>query len=214
MASVPTSLRMTTNPIQPSSAESSTALARNAVGFIRLQTRLQQTIGHTFAWLSLTLVLLTAFVVFDRYGLDSGSIALQETLVYNHAILFMMGMAYTLQQGGHVRVDVFYSRMSPNRQAWVDLLGNLFLALPTMLFVLWVSWDYVAASWEILEGSAEAGGLPFLYLLKSVIPVMGGLMTLQILADATESALKLFQPEQPVVQDWLAQRTPSHEEMV
>lgn len=81
----------------------SSSLPATLVRFIQRQNQLQQTIGHAFAWLALTLVLLSAFVVLYRYGFNSGSIALQETILYNHAIFFMMGMAYTLQQGGHVR---------------------------------------------------------------------------------------------------------------
>jgi TRAP-type mannitol/chloroaromatic compound transport system permease small subunit len=190
----------------------SSSLPATLVRFIQRQNQLQQTIGHAFAWLALTLVLLSAFVVVYRYGFNSGSIALQETILYNHAIFFMMGMAYTLQQGGHVRVDVFYTRMSENRQAWVNLIGSLVLALPSMVFIFWVSWDYVTGSWAILEGSSEAGGLPFLYVLKSFILIMATLMALQILANAVEAYLKLFQRQQPAVIDWFQHREPEHEE--
>ncbi len=135
--------------------------------------------GRTVSWLSLLLVLVTFVVVVIRYVFDSGSIALQETSTYLHACIFLVGMAYTLQQNAHVRVDIFYSRFSARSKAWVDLCGALFLLLPFMLFVSWISWQYIFESWSVLESSREAGGLPGVFLLKSLILVMTGLLSLQ-----------------------------------
>ena len=138
--------------------------------------------GRTVSWLSLFLVLVTFIVVVLRYVFDSGSIALQETSTYFHACVFLVGMAYTMQQDAHVRVDIFYSRFSKQAKAWVDLFGAVFLLLPFMLFISWISWSYIADSWSVLEGSREAGGLPGVYLLKSLILVMTGLLSLQTFA--------------------------------
>ena len=135
--------------------------------------------GRTVSWLSLFLVLITFIVVVLRYVFDSGSIALQEVTTYLHATIFLGGMAYTLQQDAHVRVDIFYSRCSRRSKAWIDLFGALFLLLPFMLFISWVSWIYIVDSWSVLEGSREAGGLPGVFLLKSLILVMTFLLSLQ-----------------------------------
>ncbi len=135
--------------------------------------------GRTVSWLSLFLVLITFFIVVLRYVFDSGSIALQEITTYLHASIFLVGMAYTMQQDAHVRVDIFYTRCSTRGKAWIDLFGALFLLLPFMLFVSWVSWVYIANSWSVLEGSREAGGLPGVFLLKSLILVMTFLLSLQ-----------------------------------
>ncbi len=135
--------------------------------------------GRTVSWLSLFLVLITFFIVVLRYVFDSGSIALQEITTYLHASIFLVGMAYTMQQDAHVRVDIFYSRCSKQTKAWIDLFGALFLLLPFLLFVSWVSWFYIAESWSVLEGSREAGGLPGVFLLKSLILVMTFLLGLQ-----------------------------------
>jgi len=135
--------------------------------------------GRTVSWLSLLLVLVTFIVVVLRYVFDSGSIALQEVTTYLHATVFLVGMAYTLQQDAHVRVDIFYTRFSRQGKAWVDLFGALFLLLPFMLFVSWISWLYIADSWSVFEGSREAGGLPGVFLLKSLILVMTTLLSLQ-----------------------------------
>ena len=137
--------------------------------------------GRTVSWLSLLLVLVTFIVVVLRYVFDSGSIALQETTTYFHATIFLVGMAYTLQHNAHVRVDIFYSRFSKQGQAWIDLCGALFLLLPFMLFISWISWEYIADSWAVMEGSREAGGLPGVFLLKSLILVMTSLLSLQAL---------------------------------
>ncbi len=135
--------------------------------------------GRTVSWLSLFLVLVTFIIVVLRYVFDSGSIALQEITTYLHASIFLVGMAYTMQQDAHVRVDIFYTRCSKQTKAWIDLFGAVFLLLPFMLFVSWVSWVYIADSWSVFEGSREAGGLPGVFLLKSLILVMTFLLSLQ-----------------------------------
>jgi TRAP-type mannitol/chloroaromatic compound transport system permease small subunit len=135
--------------------------------------------GRTVSWLSVVLVLVTFVVVVLRYVFDSGSIALQEVTNYLHASVFLIGMAYTMQHNAHVRVDIFYSRFSKQTKAWVDLFGAVFMLLPFMLFISWISWEYIADSWSVLEGSREAGGLPGVFLLKSLILVMTFLLSLQ-----------------------------------
>jgi TRAP-type mannitol/chloroaromatic compound transport system permease small subunit len=140
--------------------------------------------GRAVAWLTLAMVLAAIAVVVLRYGFGIGLIWLQESVTWMHAAVFMLGAAWTLRHDGHVRVDVFYRRMSPQRQALVDLLGTVFLLLPTCAYLLFESLPYVASSWRVLERSREAGGLPALYLLKTAIPLMAGLLMLQGLAEA------------------------------
>ena len=136
-------------------------------------------VGRSIAWLALAMVLTTFVVVVLRYAFDGGSIALQESITYMHAVLFMLGAAYTLQRNGHVRVDIFYQRFSRRGRAWVDLLGTLILLLPVAVFILLSSWGYVLESWHIREGSREAGGIPFVYLLKTLLLLLPLLLTLQ-----------------------------------
>jgi len=143
--------------------------------------------GRTVSWLSLFLVLVTFIVVVMRYVFDSGSIALQETTTYLHATIFLVGMAYTLQQDAHVRVDIFYTRFSKQTKAWIDLCGALFLLLPFMLFISWISWQYIVDSWSVLEGSREAGGLPGVFVLKSLILGMTFLLSLQALTQVARN---------------------------
>lgn len=152
--------------------------------------------GRLVAWLTLAMVLTTFTVVVLRYAFNIGWIAMQESVSFMHAIVFLVGAAYTLKHEGHVRVDIFYRGMSTRRRAIVDLLGTLLMLIPTSIFVLWVSWEYVAASWSLLEGSREPGGLPGVFLLKSVIPLMAALLLLQGVSILLRSVLALTGVEQ------------------
>jgi len=149
---------------------------------LRLAEQLEwinRSVGVLVAWLSLAMVLVTFVVVVLRYVFDTGSIALQESVTYMYAILFMLGVAYTLQQDGHVRVDILYQGFSRPGQAWVNLLGTLFLLVPVSVFLLVSSWGYVADAWAVHEGSREAGGLQGVWLLKTLLLIMPVLMLLQ-----------------------------------
>jgi TRAP-type mannitol/chloroaromatic compound transport system permease small subunit len=138
--------------------------------------------GRTASWLTLGMVLVTFLVVLFRYVFNTGWIALQESISFMHALVFLIGAAYTLKHNGHVRVDIIYQKLSPRGQAWIDLLGHVFILLPVMLFIFWISWDYIKISWEVLESSREAGGLPGVYLLKSSILLMSVLLIMQSIA--------------------------------
>ena len=135
--------------------------------------------GKSIAWLTLLMVFTTFIIVVLRYGFELGWIALQESVVYMHALVFLIGIPFTLKYDGHVRVDIFYGKKSDRYKAWVNLLGSLFLLIPVALFIAWISWDYVMASWEMSEESGEAGGLPGVYLLKSSIILMTVLLLIQ-----------------------------------
>lgn len=149
-------------------------------------------VGALIAWLTLFMVIVTFAVVVLRYGFDLGWIAMQESVTYLHALVFMAGAAYTLKHNGHVRVDIFYTHMSASTQAWVNLLGTLGMLLPVCVFILWVSWDYVVSSWRLLEGSREAGGLPLVFLLKSFIPLLVVLLALQGISIVCHSLLTIL----------------------
>ena len=150
--------------------------------------------GTVIAWLTVTMVLVTFVIVVLRYAFDLGWISMQESVTWMHAAVFMLGAAYTLKRDEHVRVDIFYRRMSDRRKAIVDLLGTLMFLLPMALFLAISSWDYVYTSWIIREASREAGGLPypFVPVLKSLIPVTAGMLMLQGLANILGAILTLL----------------------
>ena len=151
--------------------------------------------GRAISWLTLGMVLTTFTVVFLRYVFDTGWIALQESISYMHALVFLIGAAYTLKHNEHVRVDIIYEKLSKKNQAWIDLTGNLFILLPVIIFIFWVSWQYVMASWQVLESSREAGGLAGVYLLKSVILIMSALLVLQAFAHILSAISRIINKE-------------------
>lgn len=159
--------------------------------FIRAVDRLNDIVGRAVAWLCLAMVVTTLTVVVLRYAFAIGFVWLQESYVWMHGIVFMVGAAYTLLHQGHVRVDVFYRPRSIRYKAWVDLFGSLFLLMPVLIVVAHFATPYVQDSWARNEVSREAGGLPALYLLKSMLLVFCGLMILQGLSLAARSFLVL-----------------------
>jgi len=169
----------------------------NLQGWMARLERFSVATGHAVSWLSLALVLLSMLVVVLRYGFDIGSIGLQETVMYLHGALFMLGLAYTLACDEHVRVDIFYRRFPPERRALVDLLGTLLLLTPTCVLILALSVQYVLASWSRMEGSADPGGLPLVYLLKTLLLVAPSLLLLQGLAEGLRAWLRWRQPALP-----------------
>ena len=153
-------------------------------------------VGRWLAWLSLAMALVTALVVILRYGFNTGSIAAQEAVTYMHGTLFMLGAAYALKSGAHVRVDIFYRNFSPRARAWVNSLGGIVFLMPMCGFIFFSSLGYVAESWSIRETSPEPGGIPAVFLLKTVIPLMAASLFFQGLAETLRSALTLVE-EQP-----------------
>ena len=150
-----------------------------------------QRVGHTVAWLLILLVLMQGLVVLLRYGFSWGSIALQDSVTYLHAICFMLGAAFTLQVDRHVRVDVLYRSMSLKQQALVNAVGSVLFLMPVCLFMLWTSHDYVVQAWTIKERSADSGGLAGVYLLKTLIPLLAVSLFAQALAELGRSILTL-----------------------
>ena len=144
---------------------------------------ISENIGRVIAWLTLGMVMVMFVVVVLRYAFDTGWIALQELVTYLHALVFMLGASYTLRHDEHVRVDIFYQGWTVATRAKVNLLGTLLLLMPLTAVIFWLSVDYVIDAWRVTEGSRQTGGLPFTYLLKTVIPVTAAMLFVQGLAD-------------------------------
>jgi TRAP-type mannitol/chloroaromatic compound transport system permease small subunit len=163
----------------------------NAPAGLHWIDRLSAAVGRLVAWLTLVMVVGTVVIVLLRYLLDSGFIWMQESVTWMHAAVFMLGAAWALRTGDHVRVDVFYKQMTPRRQGWVDLLGTLFLLLPLCGYIFFESLPYVQQSWEIGERSREASGLPGLFLLKTLIPLTALLLALQGASDMVRATRRI-----------------------
>lgn len=148
-------------------------------------------LGAAAAWLNLGMVAATCIVVGLRYALGAGAIALQEAVIYMHASALSAGLAYTLQRDEHVRVDLLYARMGERGKSWVNLCGHLLLLVPTCICIAAASLPYAVRSWAILEGSPEVGGVPAVFVLKSLLPASAALLALQGLTMAWREAQSL-----------------------
>ncbi len=151
-----------------------------------------EALGKIISWLTLLMVLLTFAIVVLRYGFNLGWIAMQESVLYFHGIVFMLGAAYTLKHDGHVRVDIFYQKFSLKQKAWVNFAGGLILLLPICIFIFFISLDYVLAAWKIMESSSEAGGLPLVYLNKSLILILAITLICQGVAEVLRNLLVII----------------------
>lgn len=153
--------------------------------FSKQINRITEWLGATVSWLTALMVITMTLVVVLRYGFNLGWIWLQESVLYMHAFVVMLAMSYTLLHDKHVRVDVFYRSFNKQKQNKVNLFGHVVFLIPTCLFILYMSWNYVAQSWSILETSQEAGGLPLLFLLKSLLIAAPILLIFQAVAEIT-----------------------------
>ena len=162
---------------------------KNLIHFVDL---LIERLGNVLNVLMMALVCVVIVVVIGRYFFDIGSIALQELTTYLHSTVFMLGISYTLKHDEHVRVDIFYRNFSEKKQAIVNVIGGLMFIFPMSIFIGWSSWDYVLASWSIMETSTENNGLPFIYLLKTVMLIMPFLLAIQGLITVAKNLLALY----------------------
>lgn len=163
----------------------------------RALERLQVGLGALLSLLTPIVVVLCFGLVAARYGFGTGSIAVQEAMQWLHALIFMLGAAFALRCDRHVRVDVLHSRLTTRTQARVEAFGQIVLLLPFAGFMLWISLDYVAASWAIAESSREPGGLAGVFLLKALIPLTAWLLLLQGMAQAIAALKAGWRGERP-----------------
>lgn len=141
--------------------------------------RFNNRLGRIVSWTAIVMVLVQFFIVVIRYIFNFGFLWMQESVIYLHSILFLLGASYTLLHEGHVRVDIFYREHSLFGKAVVDAIGALVLLLPVCVLMWWWSWPYVEQSWAIHETSLETSGIPTLYVLKSLILAFAALMAVQ-----------------------------------
>lgn len=133
--------------------------------------RFSDALGALCAVLMVLMMLNVFYDAIARYFFRTGSIALQEMEWHLFAVVFLFGMAYTLKEDAHVRVDVLYDRWPEKVKAVVNIAGTLLLLLPLAVLVIDGSIDFVREAWETNEISGDPGGLPYRWVIKSAIPV-------------------------------------------
>jgi len=143
---------------------------------------LNEWIGKSVAWLGLLAVLICAFTAMARYALNIGSNAWLEAQWYLNAAVFLLIAAWALKRNEHVRIDVIAGRLSPKAQAWIDIVGTVFMLLPAVLIIAWYSWPTLVTSWQVKEYSSDPGGL-IRWPVRLIIPVAFTLLALQGLSE-------------------------------
>jgi len=151
--------------------------------FQLLTEQIMNIISKLLVYILLSMIGLVILTIFLRYFFSIGSISIQELIMYFHASIFMLGISYTYKENSHVKIDIFYNKLSEKNKTILTLIGVILLIIPFAIFIIFISFDMVSSSWSIFEGSSEAGGLDLVFILKSLIPLSGFLILLQALSE-------------------------------
>lgn len=170
---------------------------------VRAIDAMNEHMGRIVSWFALIMVLVQFAVVLLRYVFGLGFIPMQESILFMHSLLFLVGAGYTLLHDGHVRVDIFYGAATRERKALIDCIGVLIFLWPLCAVMTWKGLIYVGASVRVLEGSPEGTFMPF-WLLKSMLLVFPLVLSLQGLSMLLRSLFVmrgLEGPAGPVAED-------------
>lgn len=159
--------------------------------FVTAVGRLNGFVGRTLSWLALGAVLVCFTVVVQRYVFSTTQLWMQDLYVWLNGAMFMGVAGYALLTDSHVRVDIFYRPAPPRRKAIMDMVGVVLFLLPFCTVVWLWGFEYVQRSWRLAEGSANPGGMPGLYILKTFILAFVILVGLQGIAMLARSILVL-----------------------
>ena len=155
--------------------------------FASIIDNLNDRIGYLVGWITTLMVLVVFYDTIMRYTFNKGNVALQELEWHLFAIVFLIGAAYTLKQGGHVRVDIIYQNLSEKTRAWIDFTGIFILLIPFCVMVVLSTQDFIMNSWAVREVSPDPGGLGARYILKAMIPLGFFLLIVQGLSEAAKN---------------------------
>jgi TRAP-type mannitol/chloroaromatic compound transport system permease small subunit len=172
--------------------------------YIQFINQLNEGLGRLTAWLTTGLVLVVCVDVLRRYLFKATSVAVIELEWYLFSIIFLLAAGYSLKHDQHVRVDVFYTRMTLKGKAWVNFGGTLLFLIPFCVVVIYTSYKFAWVSWQMNESSPNPGGLPATYFIKAMIPIGFVFLLLQALALLFASSLvildqkdEIFEPHKP-----------------
>jgi TRAP-type mannitol/chloroaromatic compound transport system permease small subunit len=157
--------------------------------------QMSEYVGKATSWLAIILVLIVCYDVVTRYIFNISSVAVQELEWHIFAVMFLLGATYTLKNDNHVRVDIFYSRLTPKNKAIVNLVGVFVFLVPFCIIILITSFYFVLNSFNVLESSPDPGGLPARYILKSILPISFFLLLLQGISLGLKSSIEIFSAE-------------------
>ena len=148
-------------------------------GTIKVIDSISEWSGKICGWMIIPLVVGLTYEVIARYGFNAPTEWAYDVSYMLYGSLFMLGAAYTLQKGGHIRTDFFYDGFSPRTKGLIDSIGYLIFFFPGIILFLWAGWDEAHHSWQIREVSEATPWRPWIYPFKTVIPVSALLLLIQ-----------------------------------
>ncbi|MFC1235739.1 TRAP transporter small permease subunit [Vibrio sp. DW001] len=161
-------------------------------------------IGDLLGWLaSILFILLVINVVYDvvmRYAFNDVSIGFQELEWHLFSAVFLLGVPYAIRTAGHVRVDIFYERLSTRAQSIIDLIGTLVFLLPFCLLVAWYGIDFAKESYALGETSGDPGGLAYRWIIKALIPLSFMFMALSGVGLLLNSINNIISPKRAILE--------------
>lgn len=169
---------------------------------MRAINRINIIVGHTFSWLAVGIFVLCFWVVIERYFFGNTRLWMQDLYVWMNGAMFTAVAAFALYRNDHVRVDIFFRTASTRRKAIMDMIGVCLFLLPFMYIVWTYSFTNVARSWERFEASANVGGMPGLFVLRTFILAFAGLVAMQGIAMLIRSILILARREDLIPEDF------------
>ena len=144
-------------------------------------------LGYFTAFIVAVLVLLVVYDATARYLFSTGSIALQELEWHLFDVIILFGIAYTLRENAHVRVDIFYTSYTEKTKALLNTISAVFFILPFSFLIIYIGIDFVQMSFSQMEASSNPGGLEYRFLVKSLLPLSFAFLSLQALLDASRN---------------------------
>ncbi len=157
--------------------------------YIKIIDAFSELTGVFVSWLSTALVISVFYDVIMRYVFKNGSIAIQELQWHIFSVIFLLGAAFTLKRDGHVRVDIIYVKFDRKTKAWVDFLCTFIFLIPFCIVIIYSTKMFIMGSWAVREFSPDPGGLPFRYVLKSMVPLGFFLLILQGVSEGFKNLL-------------------------
>jgi len=148
---------------------------------LKLIGKIIDALGNLCSVLMLLMIVNVFYDVIMRYFFNDVSIGMQELEWHLFAAMFMFGIAYTLKEDAHVRVDIFYDVMAARKKAMINIFGSVVFALPMTLLILYFGYDYAFEAYQMGEGSGDPGGLPHRWIVRSVIPLSSFFLVLAII---------------------------------
>jgi len=155
-------------------------------------------IGQAVSWIWVLLMAVIIVNVFMRYALGEGRIEFEELQWHLYAIGWLLGLSYCFAADDHVRVDLLHHRLAPRTQAWIELFGIFCLLLPFVGMVLWYAIPFISYAWQTGEVSGDPGGLPYRWLIKSVLLLGFMLLALAMVSRLSRVLALLFPSRRPV----------------